>query len=48
MVFNISIDLPAEGEPNWNDWCGEVLAVRAGDKTTYYDFGGAQVGWEST
>jgi hypothetical protein len=45
MVFNISIDLPAEGEPNWNDWCGEVLAVRAGDKTTYYDFGGAQVGW---
>jgi hypothetical protein len=45
MVFNITIDLPAEGDISWNDWCGEALAVRAGDTTTYYDFGGAQVGW---
>lgn len=45
MVFNISIDLPTEGDPSWNDWCGEALAVRAGDTTKYYDFGGAQVSW---
>jgi len=45
MVFNISIDLPAEGDVSWNDWCGEAVAVRAGDTTKYYDFGGAQVSW---
>ena len=45
MVFNISIDLPLEGEPNWNDWCGSALAVRAGGEVRYYDFGGREVGW---
>ncbi|MGF7143856.1 hypothetical protein HNQ56_002286 [Anaerotaenia torta] len=45
MVFNITIDLPLEGEVSWNDWCGEALAVRIGDTIKYYDFGGAQVGW---
>lgn len=45
MVFNITIDLPVEGDVSWNDWCGEALAVRAGDTTKYYDFGGAQVTW---
>ena len=45
MVFNISIDLPLEGDPSWNDWCGSALAVRSGGDTKYYDFGGGEVGW---
>ncbi|MBO5175815.1 MAG: PT domain-containing protein [Lachnospiraceae bacterium] len=45
MVFNITIDLPAEGDVAWNDWCGEALAVNANDTTKYYDFGGKSVTW---
>lgn len=45
MVFNIKIDIPAEGDVAWNDWCGELIAVKANDTVKYYDFGGAQVGW---
>ena len=45
MVFNITVDLPAEGDVAWNDWCGEVLAVNANDTTKYYDFGGKSVTW---
>ena len=45
MVFNITVNLPAEGDVAWNDWCGEALAVHANGETKYYDFGGAQVGW---
>lgn len=47
MVFNISIDLPLEGDVAWNDWCGEAVAVNTADGTSYYDFGGAQVTWGS-
>ena len=45
MVFNISIDLPLEGDVAWNDWCGEVLSVTANGETKFYDFGGKEVGW---
>lgn len=45
MVFNVTINLPAEGDVAWNDWCGEAVAVHANGETKYYDFGGAQVGW---
>jgi len=45
MMFNISIDLPLEGDPSWNDWCGAAVAVRANGETRYYDFGGKEVGW---
>lgn len=45
MEFDITIDLPLEGDVSWNDWCGNALAVRVGDTTNYYDFGGAEVGW---
>jgi len=44
-VFNISINLPLEGDPSWNDWCGEAMAVTSNFETKYYDFGGAQVSW---
>ena len=45
MVFNVTINLPAEGDVAWNDWCGEAIKVTAGDVVSYYDFGGAQVSW---
>lgn len=45
VTFDITINLPIEGDVSWNDWCGEVLALRVGDAVTYYDFGGAQVNW---
>jgi hypothetical protein len=45
VAFNISIDLPLEGDPSWNDWCGELLAVTAGGETAFFDFGGKEVGW---
>ena len=45
MIFNVTVDLPSEGDVAWNDWCGEALAVHANGETKYFDFGGAQVGW---
>lgn len=45
VVFNVSVVFPEGAEEAWNDWCGEVIKVTAGDVVSYYDFGGAGIGW---
>lgn len=44
----VTIKLPTEGEPNWNDWCGEgVKVTKADGSTEYYQWGGKSVTWSA-